>query len=186
MMEPKCAGCFMLSENFEVCKSCASWLPLKNIYITSNYDGINEVLLKEFKFSYKRQNAVAIAKMMAKSTDKISGFVLCPIPTAPSRIRMRGFDHAKLIAKRLSKETGLHTDYVLKRKSNARQLGSSRKQRIEHMQNEFYVKKGLDGQKVIIVDDVMTSGATLAAASRILKEAGASEVRAVIFARQVG
>ncbi len=184
-IQSKCAGCFKLTSEFSVCSSCKKWLNLKHIYLTTVYQGVYEELLKSYKFKYARQNAVPIAKMMSTNLLNLEDYILCPIPTAPSRVRMRGFDHSKLITKDLSKIINLESKNLIKRKSNVRQLGSTRSQRIEHMKNEFYTNKNLKGLKILLVDDVMTSGATLSAASKNLKEAGAKEVSAVIFARKV-
>ncbi len=113
--------------------------------------------------------------------------VLCPVPTAPKRVRERGFDHAKLISECLGKLVDLPTMNLLRRKSNVRQLGSSRKDRIAQVRGEFEIfnTEKIEGKKVLLVDDVMTTGATLSAVAKILKEAGAKSVSAVIFAQKV-
>ncbi len=186
-MQPKCAGCFKLSDDFKVCESCKNWLPLAHVTIATSYEGMYETLLKNYKFKFRRQNARSIAETMTRSIDshRYSNYLLCPIPTAPARVRLRGFDHAKLITKHLGDNLRLNRGNFLGRNSNVRQLGSSRKQRIEHMKSEFYIKDSVKGKRVLVVDDVMTSGATLAAAAKVLKAAGAKEVSAVIFARQI-
>ena len=113
--------------------------------------------------------------------------VVCPLPTAPARIRARGFDHAKLIAKYLADDAGLEQKDYLGRRSNVRQLGSTRAQRLEQMKNEFFVKPGLDlsGKEVLLVDDVVTTGASLSAAAKTLKRAGANRVTAIVFAQKI-
>jgi len=119
--------------------------------------------------------------------------VVCPLPTAPARIRQRGFDHSKLLAKgyinQISKRpetTGWKLQYLLGRKTNVRQLGSSRKKRIEQIDQEFFVKRNVDvnGKTIILLDDVMTTGASLAAAAKTLKKAGSKRVYATVFAQK--
>ena len=185
--QPRCAGCRTLSENYKVCDRCRSLLPLKSIYVTGNYEGINETLVKSLKFNFRRQASESMSTMMANLlVDFDHNYIVCPIPTAPSRIRQRGFDHAGLISKNLANSLSLPHQNLLARRSNVRQLGSSRKDRFEHMLNEF---SGTDDQKVkgysiLLVDDVMTTGATLAAAAKTLKKAGAKSVSAIVFAQK--
>lgn len=187
-VQPRCAGCHALSEDFRVCVKCRSWLPLHKIYIAGNYEGISEQMVKSLKFEQKRQTAEPMSVIMAKLLYDVSyDTVLCPVPTAPKRVRERGFDHAKLISECLGKLVDLPTMNLLRRKSNVRQLGSSRKDRIAQVRGEFEIfnTEKIEGKKVLLVDDVMTTGATLSAVAKILKEAGAKSVSAVIFAQKV-
>jgi ComF family protein len=145
-------------------------------------------MIHELKFEVKRQTAQPIAQIMSELLQGISAeTILCPIPTAPSRIRERGFDHTKLITTHLSEYSGLEQKQFLGRKTNARQVGSSRSDRFKHMEQEFYTKNAeqLKGRNVLLVDDVFTTGATLSGASRVLKSAGAKSVSAIVFAQKV-
>ena len=187
-VQPRCAGCHVLSGNFRVCEKCRIWLPLKKIYIGGNYEGVSEQLVKSLKFEQKRQSSEPISKIMLKLLDEITpDTILCPVPTAPIRVRERGFDHAKLISDGLGSLTGLGSKKLLRRKSNSRQLGSSRKQRTAQVLNEFEPidKSQILGKKILLVDDVITTGATLSAVAQILKKAGAEQVSAVIFAQKI-
>jgi ComF family protein len=185
---PRCAGCHKLSDNYRTCTSCRSWLEPYAVIVTTNFDGIYERLIRAFKFDSKRQSAQPIAQMM---TDLLpldyKNMVICPLPTAPARIRQRGFDHTKLIAKHISNNTDMKIGYYLGRKSNVRQLGSTRSQRLQQMEHEFFAKPNADveGKSILLVDDVVTTGASLSAAAKTLKKAGASRVTAIVFAQKV-
>lgn len=181
-----CAGCFKLQPNARVCRQCRSWLPLKTIYIAATYDGVGEQLVQACKFELKRQAAVAMAEMISQTLPGgLESVTVCPVPTAPSRIRQRGFDHVKLVARRLGRDKGIEYKSLLERSSNKRQLGASRSKRIEQMSREFTAKRTNEmPHTVLLIDDVMTSGATLAAAAKTLKKAGVSEVYGAVFARQ--
>jgi len=98
-------------------------------------------------------------------------------------VRIRGYDQSQLIAKRLAKQLGLPYCRLLRRVGQTRQVGASRQQRKEQIQHAFQpTGNKLTSQRVIVVDDILTTGATLEAAAAALKQAGASHVTAVVFA----
>ena len=184
---PQCAGCRALVDDFSVCNSCKSWLPLRKIYFANTYSGVSERLIHELKFQHRRQASHAVSICMSQvPTLQAQGYILCPIPTSPERIRERGFDHCKLICKQLSTLLGTEGIKFLERSTNVRQVGSSRAERFRQMEMEFKLsqQRTVKGRKILLVDDVMTSGATVASAARILKKAGAKEVSAIVFARK--
>ena len=115
------------------------------------------------------------------------GTIVCPLPTAPSRIRERVFDHTMLLTKQIAKHTGLEYKALLGRKTNVRQLGSIRTERLEQMEQEFYAKnlEMIEGRNILLIDDVVTTGASLSGAASVLKKAGAKSVRAVVFAQKL-
>ncbi len=191
---PRCVGCKRLSDEYKTCSNCRSWIDIYAVYVASSYEGAYEILLHEYKFNLKRQAVHAIAHLMSQVPVTFMGedAVIVPLPTAPARIRQRGFDHGTLLARsyqlRLAKLTGkkVKCSNALSRVSNARQLGSSRAQRIRQVANEFYVKDvaAVKGKTVVLTDDVTTTGASLAAAAKTIKQAGAKRVYAVIFAQK--
>ncbi len=195
-IQPRCAGCMRLSKNSKTCQTCKSWLNIYAIYVATLYEGIYEQMIRSFKFNVRRQTAIPMAKMLYDviPSDLPDGIIVSPLPTAPSRIRQRGFDHATLLAKKLvanlsnSKEAPWNGCFraLLGRKTNIRQLGSSRSQRIEQMKNEFFVPnpQQVAGKQILLVDDVMTTGASISAAAKVLKEAGAKRIYATIFAQK--
>ncbi len=191
-LEPRCAGCRKLSSNFSTCQSCARWLKAKRVYVANRYEGIAEVLVHSFKFDMKRSASIPMAQIMQTTLadyfnqNDQSNTLLCSIPTAPERIRQRSFDHAWLLARELGRHCGLRPRRLLKRRTNARQVGSTRHERIRQMEHEFNVEDAdkVVGKTILLVDDVLTTGSTIAAASKALKKAGAKEVIASIFAQK--
>ena len=188
---PRCAGCHELSEGSKICKSCRSWIDVYAIYIATNYSGIYGQIVRSLKFDMHRQSVVPMATLMREvmEINKLpKDTIVCPLPTAPTRIRQRGFDHTKLLSREFMK-TMKNYEFreLLGRKSNVRQLGSSRAMRIEQMQNEFFVKnpKQVEGKTILLLDDVITTGATMSSASNVLKKAGAKRVYGVVFAQKV-
>lgn len=182
----RCAGCKILTENNETCRSCKRWFPVDWVMVATEYIDIYEELLHAYKFDVRRQAAEPISSLMAEMKLPEGG-VLCPLPTAPARIRERGFDHTKLLARIVGKRMRRFVSYNLKRYSSVRQLGASRSQRIKQMQDEFYVEspEHIKGEHIVLLDDVITTGASLASAAHTLKKAGAAKVSAIVYAQKL-
>lgn len=123
------------------------------------------------------------------SDDEISkkSYLIVPIPTATQRIRQRSFDHAKLLSRQLARNLKLETANALRRIGQSRQLGSRRSDRLVQTKDNYVVKdpRRIQGRNILLVDDVVTTGATLQAASQALKSAGAKSVDALVFAKRL-
>jgi len=192
---PRCAGCKALSKNYKTCSACKHWLGIYAVYVSNEYEGIYERLIHAFKFDMKRSTAKPIAKLMVSVLPALaSDIVICPLPTASSRIRQRGFDHIKLLTSQYIKHlpdenpwSSWKVSHLLGRRSNVRQLGASRSKRIAQMEEEFYAKdpRGVEGKTILLLDDVMTTGASMSAAAKTLKKAGAKRVYAVVYTQKV-
>ena len=108
---------------------------------------------------------------------------LMPVPLHNVRERERGYNQSKILAEEISELTFLPLlDKVLIRKKNTRdQTNLNAEERERNVRGAFVVRDNIElkGKKVILVDDVMTTGATLKECSRVLKEAGVREVAGV-------
>jgi ComF family protein len=111
--------------------------------------------------------------------------MLVHVPTAAVRVRQRGYDQAELLTRELSRLTGLPQRYLLARSGSSRQVGASRAERVLHLSDAFRVRRPelVAGKRILLVDDVLTTGATIEAAARTLKKAGAARVDAIVFAQ---
>jgi len=113
----------------------------------------------------------------------LEGGELVPVATHAARRRARGFDQAALLARALRRRTGLPVAAVLRRAGPAAaQAGATRRERVAAGRVAFGVRGRVPG-RAVLVDDVHTTGATLDAAARALRAAGAEEVVAVAYAR---
>ena len=116
---------------------------------------------------------------------------LIPVPLHWRRLWARRFNQSALLAKAVAQESGVKvTDTVLKRvKATAQQVGLSQAERAQNVQGAFRVptecKAEVAGRRLILIDDVLTSGATADACARALLRAGARNVDLLVFARVV-
>ena len=114
--------------------------------------------------------------------------ILVPIPLERKRLKQRGFNQAEEIARILSSKLNipLLPDCLKKIKTTSPQVELSQKERIENIKGAFGIEKPnlIQNKKILLVDDIYTTGATMEEAARILKEAGAKEVWGVVVARE--
>jgi ComF family protein len=184
----ECLGCGF--QGRLLCSGCSLGLPVVpearlhsggRVIARTTYDGLAKDLVWRLKAGAARSAADEIASLLLLQ----SGDVVVPIPTAPSRERQRGYDQAVLIAKAYAHRQGIPFHRHLARQSQTRQVGASRAQRLQQLAGAFRVvqQPALRGQRVILVDDVLTTGATLETAAQLLLAAGAKTVDAVVFAQ---
>lgn len=111
--------------------------------------------------------------------------ILVPVPPDTARLKKRGFNHTALIARHISKKVGipLELDLLIKVRQTPPQVGLRREERLKNLKGAFRVTKRLKGQKILLLDDVITTGITGHECSRALIKAGAEEVYLVAVAR---
>jgi ComF family protein len=114
-----------------------------------------------------------------------AGAVLVPIPPHPLRFRARQFDQAALLAGSLAGALGVRAEaaWLERVRDTRRQVGLDEGQREANVSEAFAAHPGVRGQRVVLVDDVLTTGATAQEAARTLRRAGASDVVVVTVAR---
>lgn len=139
----------------------------------------------------KFRGAVALADSMAAlivaaaPAERLRG-TLVPVPLHATRRRRRGFNQAERLAHALGRRTGLDVaDCLVRKGSRVRQVGRDRAARLAGPSGSVEAH-GPVPARAVLVDDVMTTGATLAACAAALRGAGSEEVRALVFARTPG
>ena len=200
-----CEQCFSAQpENLNCCNRCA--LPLVSeledqplcgrcIRQLPDYDYVNSLfryegdvinLVHQLKFSEKISYARSIGELLMTvlNTDDLPECYL-PVPLHSSRLRQRGYNQSIEITRVLSKNTGIPIEYdaVIRHRSTQSQTGLNAKQRQKNIRGAFELVKKLNAKHVLIVDDVMTTGATVNELARCLKEQEVERVGVLCIAR---
>lgn len=189
-----CLGCGI--EGRLLCSVCLNSLPgvgpkgltspdLSFVHSATAYETVAKDLIWKLKSSGAQEAARIMAKCMLGTIPNAKNVLIVPVPTATSRVRQRGYDQAKLLAKELSQQARLPYANCLIRHGQAHQVGAGREQRMRQLRNAFRVKSSplIKNAHIILVDDVVTTGATLEIVAKLLMQAGASKIEAITFAQ---
>ena len=157
---------------------------LDRAWSSAPHEGVARDLVSALKF----RRLLPVAGLMADRiqwlapSHLLSGAIV-PVPPAPSRLRRRGFDPAGELAAALAERLELPLEPCLSRRGGGRQVGKRRAERVGHPPQIH--TRGEVPRSVLLVDDVLTTGATLTACARTLRDAGASRIVALTFARRL-
>ncbi|WP_217915291.1 ComF family protein [Miltoncostaea marina] len=182
---PLCGGCgAQVGVPVERCPACRGWLAGARQAV--RYEGPAPALVAALKDGRRRGLAPALAAIVvAEVPPPPAGAALVPVPLGPRRARERGFNQALLLAQALGRAWGLPVAQALRRaREGPPQRGARASARGRQAAGAF-AAGGRDPVPPLawLVDDVHTTGATLADCARALRSAGAREVGAVCFAR---
>ncbi len=196
--DPICYKCGLPFEyNIGEMALCAACMKQKPAYTEARaifkYDENSKSQLLAFKFHDKTQLAPVFGQWLARlaSSYENKAHFIIPVPLHYMRLMTRRYNQASLIAHALSKNSTFPVlpDTLIRRRKTMVQSGLSKKEREKNVHGAFMVPKnkreGLKGKSVILVDDVMTTGATLDACSRTLHDAGVIDVYVLTLARTV-
>lgn len=183
----RCYKCKRVTTDFALCDRCKHHTPLRHVWVRTQYDGVAKQLLQAYKFERARVAQALIADAMQETLPYLpAGTVVVPTPTATSRIRQRGYDHAWLLAREIAKNRQFGLARAVTHLSQSRQVGASRDKRLTQLADSLVVTKPaqITGKNVLIIDDVVTTGATLETMAKVLKAAGVKSVNALVFAQK--
>lgn len=157
---------------------------LDRAWSSAPHEGVARDLVTALKF----RRLLPVAELMAERVhwlapaSLLSGTIV-PVPTTALRTLRRGFDPAGEIAATLAQRLGAPVETCLARRDSGRQVGRRRAQRLGHPPQ--IVARGLVPRSVLLIDDVLTTGATLSACAATLRAHGAVRVVAITFARRL-
>jgi len=177
----RCLTC--LAPSAGLCVSCRS--SYDRACCVSYFDGPVKELVYSLKFENLREAATKLAELLDKTVDFIpSDTIVTYVPTLLSHIRQRGYDQSAIIAKKFAKIRDLKFDNTISRASKSRQRDSTAKQRWSQAKTAFAVDKPIKASTYLLIDDVVTTGASIEFAAKTLKQNGAKEVWVAAIARQ--
>lgn len=186
-IEPLCGGCRAALRRLD-----EPWTAPGGVEVTAAvaYEGPARAVVSALKFG----GAARLADLMAAQV--AAGFeprpdekgVLVPVPLHPTRRRRRGYNQAELLAAAVAARTGLGVSDCLERRGRGTtQVGRGRSERSQAIEGAVAVRRrALLPAHALLVDDVATTGATLAACAGALRAARARSVRALVYARTPG
>jgi ComF family protein len=178
---------FPLDEN-DLCTICRENMPnFDSVYSFGNYEGSLRALIHLFKYGKIESLALPLSRLILRTIPLDETFDMAiAMPMHWRKQWERGFNQAQLLAQPVAKRYGLKlsTNLVRRRYTKA-QAGLGAAERSENLKDSFRVKRPaqLAGKRVLLVDDVFTTGSTLRMAAESLKAAGAAHVTAVTLAR---
>lgn len=157
------------------------------------FDGTARELVHRLKYGDRLELALTLGRMMAQAGAELlpQADLIVPVPLHRTRLWRRRFNQAAALAQVVSAHAGRTLSAVAleRRKRTRQQVGLTRAQRAENLQGAFIVPRNrrplVEGRAILLVDDVLTTGATANAAARALLRAGATQVDCLTFARVV-
>ncbi len=156
----------------------------------ASYDGVMRVLVHDFKFRDRQDARRLFGRWLAEAGREllVDADVIVPVPLTRGRLLSRRFNQSALLALEVSRLTGVKADALalLRTRRTRPQVGLTRGQRRQNVAGAFAVAADrgprLAGSKVVLIDDVVTTGATAGACARALKRAGAARVDVLALA----
>lgn len=196
LFPPKCVLCkkILAKDELDLCRTCRTEIsdhpkPKKHIQFLASwtvlwyYEGTVRKSLLRYKFSNKRSYAAAYGRLLAMKIlrDYPDGFdILTWIPISPQRLRQRGYDQVELLCQAVANELGMEAVSTLEKvRNNPPQSGiTGFAQRRANVLGAYQAKspETLQNKRVLLLDDIITTGATASEAARVLLTAGAKEV----------
>jgi ComF family protein len=185
------------AEGGVLCPSCAVLLPkadvsttlagLDAVYASTQYSGVAKQIVHGLKFERQKAASEAMATLIVlrMPAGVQSGITMVThVPTATSRVRQRGYDQAEQVARQVAIRLRVPCRTLLDRYGQSRQVGTSRQERQRQVAHAYRARRQHIPQDgcILLIDDVLTTGATLSAAALELRQAGAVSVVGAVFA----
>ncbi len=200
----KCVFCGSVLKDTDICRDCAGKLPYtKGDSTVQRFPFVDKCVsplyykddvrssVHRYKFggcaAYSRRYGLIMSECVENNLDCGGIDVISWIPLSKKRLRHRGYDQARLIAEEIAESTGLPCRQLLQKikDNSAQSLTRTAAQRRENVAGVYALcdKAEVTGLRILLVDDVVTTGSTMSEAARILRKAGAKTVYAATLAR---
>lgn len=204
LFPPRCAGC--KSRGALLCDACQAgcrFVPevlnreqhvrLDSPYLRSTagayvFEGAIREAVHTLKYNRRKRMAQPLGTLLSRylTAHPLKVDAIVAVPLHPDRLRMRGFNQAQLLAEQLARQTGLELlgPHLARVRQTSQQADLNRAQRRENVHQAFKWQGPLPPpRRVLVIDDVLTTGATVEAVAQALHSAGAQDIHALALAR---
>ena len=188
LVQPYCRKCAEPDET-AVCSWCRAEAPAyERIRAPYRYTGPVRDMVHDLKYSNIRALAPTLGGLLANylESQRFAADVLAPVPLHPKRERSRGYNQSHLLAREVSRriQVPMADDRLLRTVDTPPQVSmSGREERRKNIDGAFECTQAVTGLRVLLIDDVVTTGSTMSACASVLKEAGATSVFGLALAR---
>ena len=186
-----CQRCLSPVSSGKRCFRCASKAMehIESVFSPYMYSGAVRSLIHAFKFDSCNEALPLLADAMETALSKRDFDCMVPVPLHIKRLRKRGVNQALLLARALTERTGIPTFELMSRvRYVSPQSLLGEKERMKNVEGAFRAEEAVKGMRVLLVDDVRTTGSTAQACAQALMDAGAASVSlltaAVVYKRQ--
>ncbi len=185
---PRCALPFAgAATTPHLCGRCTSQPPAYvRIYSVGLYEQSVRRAIHQFKFNQKISLDRPLGTLLEQAIDAdLELDLVIPVPLHRKRLQQRSYNQALLLAREFARIRKLNvaTDLLIKVRETPPQQGLTAREREKNLQGSFELQAGINGKRVLLVDDVMTTGATVSACSRLLMAGGAAAVSVGVIGR---
>ena len=182
----RCPVCALPAPGAAVCGACLKQMPhFDATQAVFRYEFPLDRLIQSLKYAHRLASADFLGRALAQSLVPFRPDLILPVPLAPARLAERGFNQALELARPLARALGVPLEIrsIHRRRDTAPQASLPWKERKQNIRHAFECEIDLTGKTVLVVDDVMTTGATLDELARTLKSHGATSVENFVLAR---
>lgn len=183
---PSCPRCALPTPHGEICGRCLNKLPcFDSTQAAYVYDFPLDKLVHSFKYGHRLALGAYFGRQMAALPRPETADLIIPLPLHPDRLRARGFNQALELAREISSAwpIPIDTESCQRTRNTPAQADLPWRERVKNIRGAFHCSADFSGKKIILIDDVMTTGASLNECARTLKLHGAAYVSALVLAR---
>lgn len=179
-----CVGCLRPTSGDNLCLSCTDF-KAEAVWCVGSRQAELKALIDSYKFDAMRSASRPLAELVLAVLPVLpEGTVVTVVPTTAAHNRERGFDHMERIGREVARLRGLPFSPLLHRKTGGTQHFKTKRERLKAARGAFEVIPGEMPEHVLVIDDILTTGATMRAVLEKLKAAGVTSLYGVIIARQ--
>ena len=181
-----CPRCALPTPNSEICGRCLSNPPhYDRTQSAFAYDFPLDKLVQSFKYGHQLALAGYLGQQIAALAEGIEADLIMPLPLHPKRLRERGFNQALELSRPVSRATKLPIDTrsCQRVRHTLAQAELPWRERVKNIRGAFHCSEDFSGQRLVLIDDVMTTGASINECARTLKLHGAAHISVLVVAR---